>query len=102
MLATGLPVSTWTLMARSARYDDVLSGAEFGSGLLCLGAPISRLSSLGSNVQGEAFFGAGARLSSQMNPGDKAVFQVLYRDAAAPCPGGDYNSTNTVEIEFLP
>jgi len=103
MAVSGLPASTWTLMARSARYDDILSGAEFGSGLLCLGAPITRLSSIGTNAQGEAGYGLEARLTSQLNAGDKAVYQVLYRDAAAPCGASSaFNSTNTVEIEFQP
>jgi len=78
-------------------------GAPFSNGLLCIGAPILRLTSQVTNPLGGglALFGPGVASMSQCVPGETCYFQVWYRDSVGPC-GGVHNLTNALQVVFEP
>lgn len=101
-VASDLPPSNMALLAYSAGYHDVLTGIEYGSGLLCLGPGIVRVAAVQSSPSGTASFLGVPALTVGVSVGEQRVYQTAYRDPSGPCNGAGFNATNSVTIRYEP
>lgn len=75
---------------------------SFGDGKLCVGGPIRRLSVTVPDAQGAASWGPGLRAAGGWAAGDVRYFQVWYRDTVGlPC-GAFFNTSQGIEVAFVP
>ena len=72
-----------------------------GDGLLCNRAPLRVLGRTTTNILGLASFGPGLAAAGAWQAGQTRVVQAWYRDSGGPC-GTSMNSTNAIEIVFVP
>lgn len=74
----------------------------FGDGFRCAGGQLARLGVQNADGAGAAAWGPGLRALGGWGPGDTRRFQAWYRDPqGSPC-GAGFNTTNGVEVDFLP
>jgi hypothetical protein len=110
LIASALPSSQSALVFMGK--SSLGSGISFGSGLLCIGGPESRLCRFPVRVadsSDEIVEGPGlAAYSSEHFPsegqiavGDTWYFQCLYRDPRGPC-GSAFGLTNGLAVTFTP
>ena len=79
-----------------------LSGVTFGDGLRCVAGGIKRLGVKLPGGTGVAIWGPGLGVYGGWVAGDIVDFQGWYRDpTGGPCSNG-FNTTNGVEVTFLP
>ena len=79
-----------------------LSGVTFGDGLRCAGGGITRLGVKIPGGTGFALWGPGLGVKGGWVAGDTVNYQGWYRDpVGGPC-SSEFNTTNGVEIVFVP
>ena len=77
-------------------------GSAFGDGLLCAGGTIQRLDVRLLDAGGAATWGPGLAAQGGWGASDTRVFQTWYRDVSgSPC-GGQFNTTQAIEVTFQP
>lgn len=77
-------------------------GNPFGDGLLCAGGTIVRLETVFASAQGAADSSVSLVAQGGVLPGQTLFYQWWYRDpVGSPCAGG-FNTSNGVEITWLP
>jgi len=77
-------------------------GMGFGDGLLCAGGHIRRLEIVFSGFFGDATTTQPLSNLESLTPGDTRLYQWWYRDAAPlPC-GNPFNTSNALQVAWLP
>ena len=98
LVGTGFPANS-TTMWMQAKTDT--AGTIFGSGLLCIGGTTNRLAVMTAPPTGSIGFPRDGDLPLSkkfgIQPGEKKVYQVWYRDVPAVC-GVNPNTTNGVIV----
>ena len=78
------------------------SGISFGDGLRCAGGQLRRMGYRTPDAGGGASWPPGTTGLGNWMPGDTRHFQVWYSDPqGSPCSSG-FNTTNALEISFMP
>ena len=78
------------------------NGLPFGDGLRCVGGTIVRLQVRTASFLGDAHSTLTIPIAGGVSPGDTRRYQWWYRDSSgSPC-GSGFNTSNAVEIQWVP
>lgn len=90
-------------VAQLVMGDVLLGGVIYGDGLRCAGGNLVRMGAPQVALSGGiSWWGPGLRAQGGWAPGDQRFFQVWYRDVAIGGCGSHFNTSNALEVTFVP
>jgi large repetitive protein len=100
--ATGMIPGKAGLFFQGTNATNGGHGITFGDGLRCTGGKVARLEVVLPNGSGGAGTTVDIALKGSVVAGDLRFYQLWYRDpAGGPC-GSGFNTSNAVEVQWLP